>query len=469
MFWYRSVFQNSYGVLDDYRLVEQAERGIRILRITEGHASTELATGRIVPSLLFTIVWRIADDVSDLKFIRLFGYAVVVSALVMLSYFASREFKLDRMMSAVTTATLILLGVLLPGSVATVTWAQKATQLIAIPTAIAAGVLAARARHMSRKRWLMVVILLFLSVFSYQQFAMMSTLPIAIAGVNQFTSSRNGELIKRTLKVTLISFLILVLNYLIVFISDSSVIGDENIPIVNRLDRLLFQSIPFAIHLRIAKDFHLVAVTVALGVTAFVLLAWAGRSRLILFAAVTYSTLLSALVSLGSNREINYRMAMPIQMTAWLGLIMILCGSAHRCNRSRLIPRITLLSCALLITLFVAGDAMISINKRIVNANTDEWAEVFENVRSAKDANAEQITLRMQDTPLSGPCAVYSEIGLLGRHVKWVLEDQYRLAIYEQTLENPNWNPKVEVASEEDPPVVATQVFEVDLSAGRDC
>jgi len=57
----------------------------------------------------------------------------------------------------------------------------------------------------------------------------------------------------------------------------------------------------------------------------------------------------------------------------------------------------------------------------------------------------------------------------LGRHVKWVLEDQYRLAIYEQTLENPNWNPKVEVASEEDPPVVATQVFEVDLSAGRDC
>lgn len=469
MFWYRSVFLSTYGVLDDYRLVEQAQRGIRIFRMTEGHASTELATGRLVPSFLFTIIWRFVDDVSDLKFIRLFGFAVVVSALVMLAYFASREFELDRMMSAASSATLVFLGILLPGSVATVTWAQKATQLLAIPMAVGAGVLAARSRQMSRRTWLTVVILLSLSVFSYQQFVMMSTLPVAIAGANQFIRSRSRELLKRTIWVTLASLLALVINYMLVYLFDSSVIGEDSIPIADRVKNLVVQTLPFAIHLRVAKDFHLVAVTAALGATAVVLLIRARRSQLLLIAAVAYSTFLSALVSLGSNREINYRMAMPIQMTAWLGIAILIFSCAHQWTRSRNALRTALLFSALLITLFVAGDALTSVNQRIVNANSDEWAEVIDNVQSAKGLNAKQIILQMQDTPLSGPCAVYSEIGLLGRHVRWVLEDQYRLAVYELSLAQPNWNPEVVVISEEDFPPESPPAFEADLSVGRNC
>jgi len=465
--WYRSVFVSSYGVLDDYRLVDQARSGIGAFRINEGHASTELATGRFIPSLLFTTVWRFVGDVSDLRYIRLLGFVVVVSALAMLAYFAAQEFDLGAVATASTTFAIVLLGVLLPGSIATVTWAQKATQLLALPAAIGAGVLASRLCVMSIRNWLLVCSLLVLSVFTYQQFVMMSTLPLAVAGVNRFLHNGDKVILKRTAVVTAACFLTLLTNYIFVYVFDSTVIGESSVAFPKRVMHLFTQTLPFAIHLRIAKEPLLVTITAAMGIAALSLLARVGRAQLLLVVAVMYSTGLSALISLGSNREINYRMAMPIQLTAWLGLLLLMCVGVQNCRgqRAKLGAALTLVI-SLIIT-FVGLEAMTSVNGRIVRANTSEWLEVLDNVQIAKESNSEGIVLRMEDTPLTGRCAVYSEIGLLGRHVRWVLEDQYRLAIRMAASERSDWSPKVTVMDELPKP--ARGVFQADLAAARNC
>jgi hypothetical protein len=467
MVWYRSVFVSSYGVLDDYRLVEQARSGIRPFRISEGHAATELVTGRFVPSLLFTVIWRLVDDVSDLKYLRLMAFVVVVSALASLAYFAAQEFDLGVSMTSFTTFVIVLLGVLLPGSVATVTWAQKATQLLALPAAVGAGVLATRFQSMTICKWSLVCGLLVLSVFSYQHFVMMSTLPLAIAGLNRFFHNRDEEMLKRTAVVTIACCLILLINYRFVYVFDSTVIGKSSFSFYERVMHLFTQTLPFAIHLRIVKDPLLVSITAALGIASLSLLAWVSRAHLLLVVAVLYSTGLSALISLGANREINYRMAMPIQLTAWLGLLLLMCVGAQKCwgRRARLgAAQMLLIS---IVIAFVGHEAMTSVNERIVKANTNEWAEVLDNVQVARESNAGRIILQMEDTPLSGRCAVYSEIGLLGRHVAWVLEDQYRLAIRAGAIELSEWSPKVTVTEELPEPI--SGVFQVDLAAARDC
>ncbi|NDE67180.1 MAG: hypothetical protein EB062_03660, partial [Actinobacteria bacterium] len=58
-----------------------AVEGMRPFRI-EGHAATELATGRIIPAYLFDLFWFRVDSLEDLTYVRWIGFSIVVLTIL---------------------------------------------------------------------------------------------------------------------------------------------------------------------------------------------------------------------------------------------------------------------------------------------------------------------------------------------------------------------------------------------------
>lgn len=418
---------NHFAVTDDYRLVFQAQ-SLRPF-LLEGHAGLEARTGRVIPGLFFKIIWFGVRDVSDLWYVRFVGVLLVgVTAASFLVWCCYKVRPLSRT-SATVVSVAGFLVMLLPGVSATTTWATKTAHLLAAPLGMLAGIIATQS-HMTWRRWSVVALLIFMSVFSYQHFAMLATLPVAVSLALDSGTPKTAGRFSRLLFVMGMALAALVSNVLFVRFVESGVldrISDRSL--ANRFKEVIDVGVK-GTHIFVNKSVVLLILS-ALFVTTFVAISLrinSGLWRLLLAVLVAASC--SIILTFGADGDSSYRMILPSQLTIWLGLGALTTVAANSARQATSRVRLLLLPVFLCAALPAAIEARHVIRNDISIPNRDDWSRIRCHVRHVSSMNkVDEVVIRLIPIELTGPNAVRSEIGLVAGHIEWLLRDQWLLAL----------------------------------------
>lgn len=425
--WWIASQHYPYAVLDDYRMVSSV-KGMRPF-IIEGHAETEFLTGRIVPAFLFDLVWIGVQSIDNLWYVRLLGLFVVAGAIVLYQVWFTRYAAITSPFARLSIAISSFLILLLPSVAATTTWAQKATQLFALPIALLAGILAT-SPSLNRKRWWSIAALIFLSVFCYQHFAAIAVLPLAIAlGIDRSMSLKPP--IRHLFIVLFLILLALLANLLFVRLLAPDVLGRvSGKSMLTRFTETL-DILAKSIHIFIDKQALFVLLSGVLVSVLVIIAISIDRRSAFVGVAVVLAIGSSAAITLGSDGDSSYRMTMPTQISLWLGLASLASFSLQACRtRVRMNFKLIALAALVVSSLIVGIENRDVVERRISLANAKDWSELNCHLGSLDQGGSlEEVVVRLSPVPLRGAAAVASEIGLLARHVDWIFRDQWELAV----------------------------------------
>lgn len=413
-----------YAVLDDYRMVA-AVKDMRPF-VIEGHAATEFKTGRFVPALLFDLVWTGVKSINDLWYVRILGLLVVAGSVVLYQVWFMGYAKIVSPMAKVSIAISSFFVLLIPTVSTTTTWAQKTTQLIALPLAMLAGILTTSAQVRIR-RWAAISILIFLSAFSYQHFVTIAVFPLAVAiGIQRFGSPR--LVVGRMMVVLCLIFGSLVTNVLVVRLVAPDVLDRvSQIPLRTRISEA-FDVLVKGAHLFVDKDVPLLGLSASLIIGVIAIALFDNRKTVLVLVAVMFAVAASVAVTLAGDGDSSYRMTFPTQITLWLGLGSLSSYSIQLNNRK--IQKIISLGFLALISLFLVAESNNTVGNRISEANADDWTNINCHLLSfIPNPVLEEVVARLSPLPVSGNTSVASEVGLLASHVEWIVRDQYELAV----------------------------------------
>ena len=417
-----------YAVLDDYRMVSAVKR-MRPLHI-EGHAGTELGTGRVVPALLFDIVWTSVSSVADLWYVRVIGLSVVALTIAWFLLWIRSVLQISGFAAHFALAVSGYLVLLLPTVSATTTWAQKATQLLAFPLAIGAGIFAT-SKSLNKKSWMLITLLIFLSAFTYQHITMVAVFPTALWAGLEHEHSRESQRLRRVAVVSTLAGCSLLVNFLFVRVYSSDVLKRiSGRTWQNRLDEL-FDFSAKSIHLYVEKHPSLVIVSLALYVLVVGTSIWtAGNSSAIrILTSVLFSIGCLLAVTLVSDGDSSYRAVFPIQIVTWIGASVLVVHASNTSPRVRLTKYLPVMVLCLS-AIWLTNDAHRTLHTRIALANHNDWRDLKCTLRRvAVEKPQAEVILRLAPITLSGEGAAFSEIGLLARHIGWILHDQVDLAV----------------------------------------
>ena len=425
--WWVTAQNGPYAVLDDYRMVS-AVKSMRPF-IVEGHAETEFLTGRIVPAVLFDLVWVSVQSIDNLWYVRLLGLFVVAGSIMLYQVwfiqYAAISSPLAKLSVAITSFSILLL----PSVAATTTWAQKTTQLLALPLALLAGILTT-SHNLRRRRWWIIAALVFLSVFCYQHFAATAVLPLAIAlGIEKSTFLKPPIwrifmllfLIISALSANLL-FVRLIAPYVLERVSERSMLTrfSETIDVLAK-----------GVHIFIDKDVLLVFLSGLLVSVLVTIALLIDRRSVFVGVAAVIAVGSSVAITLGGDGDSSYRMTMPTQISLWLGLASLISFSLQHCRtRVGMSFKLIALAALLVVSLIIGIENRDVVQRKISLANAKDWSELNCHLDSlGQGGSLKEVVVRLSPTPLSGSGAVASEIGLLARHVGWVFRDQWELAI----------------------------------------
>ena len=425
--WWFSVQHRPYAILDDYRMVT-AVKGMRPLSI-EGHAETEFATGRLVPALLFDLVWTGVRSINDLWYVRTIGLLVVAGTIVLYQIWFIRHAAVTLTVAKFSIAISSFLVLLLPCVSATTTWAQKTTQLFAFPLALLAGVLATSYR-ITPRRWCGIATLVFLSVFCYQHFVVISMLPLAIAfGIDKSKNLRPP--IGRVFVLLSITIVALLTNVAFVRLVAPDVLQRvSGRTMRGRIDEAL-DVLGKGPHIFVEKDMSFLAISVIF-ISVLVVLALLMNPRSVfLCSSIVLAALWSVAITIGGDGDSSYRITFPTQLILWLGLGSVVSFSLQQSRvQFRTYNQTILVGMLLLVAVILAVESRDVVGRRISAANSDDWINLNCHLESLENSTAlREIVVKLSPTPLQGREAVASEIGLLARHIEWIFRDQWALAI----------------------------------------
>ena len=413
-----------YAVLDDYRMVA-AVKDMRPF-IIEGHSETEFNTGRFVPALLFDLVWTGVRSINDLWYVRLLGLLLVAGSVVLYQIWFMGYAKITSPTAKVSIAISSFIVVLLPTVSATTTWAQKTTQLLALPLAMLAGILAT-STQVRICRWVAISILIFLSAFSYQHFVTIAVFPLAVAMGIRRSGSLRPEVGRMTVVLGLV-FGSLITNVLVVRLIAADVLDRvSQIPLRTRIAEA-FEVLAKGAHLFIDKNVLLLGLSASLiiGVTATAL--FNNKRTVSVLVGVIFGVGASVAVTLAGDGDSSYRMTFPTQITLWMGLGSFVSYSIQQ-SGARLWKLLSL-SFLALISLVLVVENKNTVGNRISEANADDWANINCHLLSLEpNPSVEEIVVRLSPVLVSGNASVASEVGLLASHVEWIVRDQYKLTI----------------------------------------
>jgi hypothetical protein len=428
MTWWATSQRTPYAVLDDYRMIS-ATKAMRPFLI-EGHAETEMVTGRIIPAFLFDLVWIGVRSIDDLWYVRLIGIAVVAATVLLYQMWLIRYADITSLLARTSVGCTTFIVLLLPCVSATTTWAQKATQLFALPLAMLAGVLTT-APKLRLQTWGGVVALIFMSVFSYQHFVAVAMLPLAIA-VGITKSRFEKPPIFRIWILLAIMVSALVTNVVFVRLVASDV-----------LERVYGRSLSNRVaetwdvlgkggNLFIDQDALLISISASL-ILAIVTMSLAMNKRLIFVCiAISLAVGCSIAITLGGDGDSSYRMTFPTQFSLWLGLGSLISVTLQQRRDGGALNWARVLGVAILVaaSMVTMVESRKVLGAKISFANAEDWTSLNCHIRSLEpNTSIDDVVVRLAPTTISGPQRVASEIGLLARHVEWIFRDQWELAI----------------------------------------
>ena len=432
---FRNCFLRPFAVADDYRML-LAVPDMGIFDIYSGHAGVETATGRVIPALLFKAIWFKASNLQSLDYVRFVGLVIVVICVLLLMNFFRSLLEIQNLSNRFLLAAGGLIVLCLPSTAAILTWAQKTTQILALLFAVLAGLLATRTSSSNRYILPLVAVLLMMSAFTYQHFVMIATLPIFVSLAQHYGTSLQKLVFRRAFFVFSAGLIALIFNFLFVSILYPDVaerIAGQTI--FDRLESFFLSCLPKSMHLFVRQDiplvlFSLLLMSLIIGVSIAL-----SHTSIRLLIAVFASAGVSALITLGGDGNTAYRIVFPSQMTLWTGVIGVAAISIQNSSNNQL--KKLMLSLVLVTVVIVGVEANTTINQRIILANERDYAELECKLqRHSALTPPKEIVIRLSPVPLRGSNAVYSEIGLLARHVNWLAADQLQLAIRELNLQN---------------------------------
>lgn len=398
----------------------------------EGHALTELHTGRVIPGLLFDFVWTRVSSIDDLWYVRVIGFSVVAITVILVQMWFLSVLKIRGGFAHLSMMIAGFLTLLLPSVIATTTWAQKATQLLAFPLAIGAGILATSER-LNVTNWIKISLLIFLAAFTYQHFTTLAVLPTALWAALSYSPGRSPGVIRRVAVVAMLSGLALVVNYLFVQVLAPDVLERiSNRSLTSRI-RELADFIAKGIHLHVEKTPQAILVSFTLFLLILLTSLFTSRDKTVfrILLAIVFSIGCALIVSLASDGDSSYRAVFPIQITTWLGAsCLVAC-----CSRDRGFVRMSFFRHTPVLILFLSaawlvGDARLTLHDRISLGNHRDWRDLVCTLSEmSRSESRDVINVRLAPVVASGPNGVFSEIGLQAKHVDWVFGDQVKLAI----------------------------------------
>jgi hypothetical protein len=425
-----------FAVLDDYRKVLEFQRGFASwapFNLSSGVAHTNVLTGRVIPAFIGHFVWPWVTSIQMLWLPRILAFSIILITSLFLANWTARLLQFSPFQRWVFAPVPVLL-LLLPGSTAVITFASLSTALIALPMAVASGILLSR-DEVTKRHLLGSLALSFGAAFSYQHFTFMLGLPLALWAAEQYCRRRFLP-IRRLVTGLMFGVVALLANYAyLLLMSPDAVERVTGVGLFDRLTNLFTSYLPKSLHLWLEKSPQWFALSLALVIGVGAIGVMKMRQSGVYLLAALFSWLCVSLPTIAADGDSSYRLVFPAQFAIFFGLTVAF-TYAHQAPapgkwKSRLFGASSA-TALLLVTLVILPSSHETLNKRIALANSSDYRHLRCQLRNIESPSAIQtILLRRVPVSLTGDEAVYSEIGLRAIHVDWVLIDLYNILLVE--------------------------------------
>jgi len=292
---------------------------VRTSTLLDGVFRTSFQAGRIVSAVFQTALIFLTESVSDLKFLRFMATASLALGGAIIALFVWSLSSKKSLGTLVLAACVGVVATTTTSAPSASTWAILAVPLLALPLALAGGVVATTNRtYFGLPWWILSMTLVFVSAFSYQQFTPLAFLPVGMWLTMQCISSQKIQL-RRAVLVIAFVFMSLLVNAATVFLffgdgAQKRVLGGT---LSERLHWFLGTYVPRTIDLFIPATRETGILSLSILVAALLLPVVMG----IRFLSVTVSGIASwgvcAAVAFPTEFWASYRLVHPAQIALW--------------------------------------------------------------------------------------------------------------------------------------------------------
>jgi len=425
-----------FAVLDDYRKVLEFHRGFATwapFNLSSGVADTNLLTGRVVPAFIGNFLWPWVTSIQMLWLPRILAFSIILTTTLFLSNWTARLLQFSLFQKWVFAPVPVLL-LLLPGSTAVITFASLSTALIALPMAVASGILLSR-DEVTKRHLLGSLALSLGAAFSYQHLTLLLVLPLALWAADQTCRSRQVPL-GRLVTGLMFGVVALLANYMyLLLMSPEAVERVTGVGFFDGFTNLFTSYLPKSLHLWLDKSPQWFALSLALVIGVGAIGVMKTRQSGVYLLAAFFSWLCVSLPTIAADGDSSYRLVFPAQFAIFFGLTVAFTYAHQAPAPSKWKPRFFGASSAtalLLVTLVILPSSHKTLKERIARANSSDYEDLRCQLRNiTSPSTVETILLQRVPVALTGEKAVYSEIGLRAIHVDWVLIDLYNILLVE--------------------------------------
>lgn len=149
--------------------------------LRDGVFHANFQAGRLIPAVFQSALFSLIDTVSDLQFLRYVATASIALGGAIIALFAWSLTSNKNMGTLVLAGCVGVVAITTPSSPSAATWAILAVPLLALPLALAGGVIATSNRRYFGIPWqVLSFLLVFSSAICYQQFTPLAFLPVGM-------------------------------------------------------------------------------------------------------------------------------------------------------------------------------------------------------------------------------------------------------------------------------------------------
>jgi len=191
---------------------------VRTNTLLDGVFFTSFQAGRSVSAIFQAALLLLADSVSDLKVQRFIATASLALGGAIIALFVWSLSSKKSLGTLVLSACVGVVAITTTSAPSASTWAILAVPLLAMPLALAGGIVATTNRnYFGLPWWALSLTLVFATAFSYQQFTPLAFLPVGMWLTVQCISHQKIQL-RRAVLITAFVFMSLLVNAATVFL-----------------------------------------------------------------------------------------------------------------------------------------------------------------------------------------------------------------------------------------------------------
>jgi hypothetical protein len=291
---------------------------VRTSTLLDGVFRTSFQAGRIVSAVFQTALIFLTESVSDLKFLRFMATAALALGGAIIALFVWSLSSKKSLGTLVLAACVGVVATTTTSAPSASTWAILAVPLLALPLALAGGVVATTNRtYFGLPWWILSMTLVFVSAFSYQQFTPLAFLPVGMWLTTQCIASQKIQL-RRAVLITAFVFMALLVNAATVFLFGDG--AQERVlrgTLSERLRWFIGTYVPRTIDLFIPATRETGILSLLILVAALLLPVVMGIRFLSVMVSGIASWGICAAVAFPTEFWASYRLVHPAQIALW--------------------------------------------------------------------------------------------------------------------------------------------------------